>query len=309
MTKYARLVLFITLFLGALVTKAVAAQGAAYPDAPFAAIPGVTATEIAAIREIRKARPAGLIYGMMNSDESFIAEDGRVGGFTRLLCERLSRLFGIKFAPTLVGWDDLVKGLDSFQIDLSGELTSTSERQKKYYFSSPIAERGFTVYRHSSHPELDLINGQEPYRYGLFEGSVTYDRVLATSEIPFEPVFVQNYHEAAEAMRSGVVDAVICESMMDSAFESYPDITYQKYYPLAYTTVSMATVNPEILPIIKVFQKYLDAGGRRGTVRAEQARPARISPPQAYAAAYGRGEGICQPDGCRRQGNSGCRRV
>ncbi len=140
-------------------------------------------------------------------------------------------------------------------------MTSTPERQKIYHLSSPIAERGFTVYRHASHPELDLINGREPYRYGMFEGSVTYDKVLATSEIPFEPVFVQNYQEAAEAMRSGRVDAVICESMMDSAFETYPDIAYQKYYPLAYTTVSLATVNPEILPIIEVFQKYLDAGG------------------------------------------------
>lgn len=103
MTKYARLLFLITLFVGALITKAVAAQGARSPEAPFAIIPGVTATDIARIREIRKARPDGLIYGMMNSDESFVADDGRVGGFTRLLCERLSRLFGIRFVPALVG--------------------------------------------------------------------------------------------------------------------------------------------------------------------------------------------------------------
>jgi hypothetical protein len=99
MKKYARLLFLITLFMGVLATRVEAAQGAT----SLASIRGVTASDIAKIKQIRQARPEGLTYGMMHSDESFIDEDGQIGGFTRLICERLSQLFGIKVVPKLVG--------------------------------------------------------------------------------------------------------------------------------------------------------------------------------------------------------------
>ncbi len=229
MKKSARLVSLITCITIILAINALPAQGqeVAIPNALFETIPGVTPTDIDRINQIRQAHPEGLVYGMLPSDESFINEFGEIGGFTRLMCKRLGELFGIDFIPQVLSWDDLVEGLDNGSVHITGELTSTPERQDKYYFSSPISERGFTVYRHASNPELDLINGGGRYRYGFLQGVVTYDRVLASSEIPFEPVFLQNYQEGAEAMRSGRVDAVICETLMDSAFEYFPDIAYQ----------------------------------------------------------------------------------
>lgn len=227
----------------------------------LANVKGVSAEDIAAIDTIKRDRPDGLIYAMMPSDESFIDADGGVGGFSRLLCKHLSHLLGIPVIPKIVDWDDLVHGLDSHEIDLSGELTATPERLAKYRFTTPIAERAFTVYRDAGRPELDLINGRDTVRLGFLQGSITYRRVRETAEISFTPFFFRNYREGAEALQGEEIDAFVAESMMDSAFEGYADIAYQKYYPLAYTTVSLCTGNSKIHPILDVFQKYLDDGG------------------------------------------------
>ncbi len=225
-------------------------------------IPGVSADDIARIEEIRRTRPNGLTYGMLYSDETFITDSGEISGFSRLLCDHLSNLFGIPVTPVISGWDALIEGLDNHRVDMSGELTSTPERREKYCFSAPIAERTFTVYRRANRPELDLINDRARIRLGFMRGSITFQRVRETCEIPFEPVFFRNYQEAAAAMLDDGIDAFITEGKMESAFEGHAEFMYQEYYPLAYTTVSLSTGNPELYPLIEIFQKYLDAGGQ-----------------------------------------------
>ncbi len=238
-----------------------AGNGRVTPD-PYTLVQSVTQEEIDRIEQLKRDRPEGLRYGMMYSDESFIASDGTVGGFTRLLCRHLSTMFGIAITPEVLGWDALVEGLDNRTIDLSGELTATPQRRKKYRLTTPIAERTFTVYRNAAKPELDLINSGEPLAIGFLRNSLTYDQVQETCEIPFISVFLDNYRQAAEAILSGEVDGFISEGMMDAVFEKSTGITFQKYYPLTFTTVSLGSANPDVFPLLDVFQKYLDHGGR-----------------------------------------------
>ncbi len=242
--------------------SSVAANGPS-AHAYYTDIPGVTPEEAQAIERLKRSRPQGLTYVMIQSDSSFIDMNGEIGGVTRIFCEELSRLFGIAVTPRLAEWDTLISGLNNYNFDMSGELTATPQRREKYRMSSPMMERVFTVFRNKDREALDLINSKETLRYGFLKDSVISDRVRDTSAVPFVAVFVDNIQEATEAIHSGAIDAFISEGRMDSLFERYSGIIYQEYYPLLYTTVSLATANPDIFPIIDVFQKYLDTGGRR----------------------------------------------
>ena len=68
----------------------------------FREIPGITDDEIAAV-EALKARGTPLIYAASRSTELFEQRDGTLGGYTVLLCDWLSDLFGISFEPRIMG--------------------------------------------------------------------------------------------------------------------------------------------------------------------------------------------------------------
>ncbi|MCQ4636109.1 diguanylate cyclase [Anaerovorax odorimutans] len=225
-------------------------------------IPEVTKEEIADIESIKKQNPDGLVYGMIHSEEAFVAGDGEIEGYTRLICQRLSDLFGLKITPRIMEWNELMDGLGNGSVDLCGDLTATPDRREKYFMTSSIAERSFSVFRNGKRAPLDLINGSQKLRYGFLKGSITYERVRETSAVPFEAVFVQDYQQGVEKLRDGTIDGFIYEAMSESLLEYYPDIAYQEYYPVAFTSASLATADPELSPLIDVVQKYLEHGGK-----------------------------------------------
>ncbi|MDR1849779.1 MAG: hypothetical protein LBQ75_07050, partial [Zoogloeaceae bacterium] len=88
----------------------------------FRDIPGVTAEEIAAIERLQ-AEKRSFVFGMNPSTEFFTEEDGSAGGYSVLLCDWLTTLFGMPFKSTLYEWDDLMVGLQSHVVDFTGEMT------------------------------------------------------------------------------------------------------------------------------------------------------------------------------------------
>ncbi|MDR2615064.1 MAG: hypothetical protein LBC28_00640, partial [Oscillospiraceae bacterium] len=56
-------------------------------------IPGVTQEDIGAVERLLASKPR-LVYGVCESTEAFIREDGSIGGFAELFGKRLSELFG-----------------------------------------------------------------------------------------------------------------------------------------------------------------------------------------------------------------------
>ena len=93
-------------------------------------VPGITEDEIKAVEKLRERK--SFVFGANLSTEAFYRENGAVGGYVALLCEWLSELFGIRFEPAVYSWSELVAGLESNEIDFSGELTATEERRKIY---------------------------------------------------------------------------------------------------------------------------------------------------------------------------------
>jgi len=93
-------------------------------------IPGVTGDDIRAIDAIRE-KYGSLVYGAIPSTETFYTTDGEVGGYSALLCDWLSELFGIPFVPRVYEWGDILPGLESGVIDFNGDMMLADERQKK----------------------------------------------------------------------------------------------------------------------------------------------------------------------------------
>ena len=231
-------------------------EGNTYRD-----IPGITEEERVAIAALQEKYPEGITYGMMNSTEAFIKEDGEIGGFADSLCEWLSAFFDVKVTPVICDWDELLAGLHNGSVDLTGELTASPERLKTYNMTTSIAERTLMLFYWRDHVGIDLINSDETMQYVFLEGSTTYDLVLSLSELSFQPVFARTIAEAAQMLRDGEADAFIGESTMELLMDTYSGIECQEYYPVLYTDVSLSTANPDMEVVIDVVQKYLVDSG------------------------------------------------
>ncbi|MDR2669288.1 MAG: transporter substrate-binding domain-containing protein, partial [Desulfovibrio sp.] len=222
-------------------------------------IPGVTAEEIVAIEALKKRR-AGFTLAMTLTTESFHRDDGTIGGFSSLFCAWLSELFGVPFTPKIVEWDALIAGLDSRELDFTGELTATPERRKTCYMTDAIAERSIKYFRLAGSGKLSEQTAPQRLRFAFLQGATTAGILREAAEVPFAATYVKNYSEAAALLREKAVDAIFAESPAEAAFDVYTDITAEEYFPPIYSLVSLSTADPELAPVIGVVQKYLDQG-------------------------------------------------
>ena len=236
------------------------AVSGAYPEyGDYRDIPGVTQEEIDRI-ETLKATRTSLIYGMCPSTETFYDEHGNIGGYTALFCEWLTDLFGIQFIPEIVEWDDLQSQMANGTIDFTGDMTSTPERLKIYRMTSAIAERSINTFRMQDSEKLGKLAKERNPRFAFLAGTNTRALVEAVAEYGFETVYVNNYDEVIDKLRNREADVFLIDSPAEEAFNAYGGVVSEKFFPLIYTPVSLATEDSELDPIIDVLQKYLDDG-------------------------------------------------
>jgi len=222
-------------------------------------IPGVTAEEISAIEKIKKQRDS-LIYGMIPSTEAFISISGEVRGYSALLCEWMSDLFGISFVPRHYTWIHLLDGLRNNEIDFAGDLTANDERRKTYFMTDTISQRSIKLFRIENSASLSEISKSRLPRYVLQKKNTVSDYVITYATEAFEAVFVLEYDEAYQLLKSGEGDALITEGVQEAFFDTYGDIIVSDFYPLLYSPVSFSTQNKELAPFISVMQKALENG-------------------------------------------------
>ncbi|MDL2234874.1 transporter substrate-binding domain-containing protein [Christensenellaceae bacterium OttesenSCG-928-L17] len=222
-------------------------------------IPGVTQAEIDAIEAIKATR-SGFVYGMNYTTETFRNAVGEISGFSRLYCDWLGDLFGISFSPAIYEWGDLVDGMQTGEIDFSGELTRTEEREKTYYMTSAIADRNVNTFRLAGAMPLDETAQTRALRYAFLEGTTTYPAVRNAADEEFEAVFVNTYEEAVAALIDGSADMFFDDGPAEAALDQYGNIVSSHYYPPIYVPVSLSTQNEALAPFISVMQKALDAG-------------------------------------------------
>ena len=237
----------------------------------FREIPGVSDEEIAAIEALRE-KYERFVFGMEPSTEAFVNMDGEIRGYTALLCEWLSGIFGIPFViPELLTWNGLLDGLLSGEVDFTGEMTATEERKnpsdpnKKPYFmtANAVAQRHVVYLRLAYSPPLSEIAQTRLPRFAIIDGTSTMRDISRYAIEEFEIVFIEEYIDAYELLKSGAADALIAENVAEAVFDAFGDVVASDFFPLIYSPVSLTTQNPELKVIISVMQKALEQGVSR----------------------------------------------
>jgi signal transduction histidine kinase/DNA-binding response OmpR family regulator/ABC-type amino acid transport substrate-binding protein len=219
-------------------------------------IPGVTENEIRDIEALKEKTPF-FIYGMLSTTETFVMDNGEIGGFTALFCEWISLLFGIQFKPAIYEWDELTAGLRSYEIDFSGEMTATDERRKTWFMTDPIAERSVKTFRLAGSKPISEIVSSRPLRCGFFEGSNTINDVTSRLHDEYEIVLLKNFNDFYRALKTGKADVCFLECLAEDVFDTYGDVITEDFSPLVYIPVSMTTINPDLQSVISVMQKVM----------------------------------------------------
>ncbi|MDR0310174.1 MAG: transporter substrate-binding domain-containing protein, partial [Acidobacteriota bacterium] len=236
--------------------------------ASFRDIPGVTDDEIKAVEEFRR-KYSFFIYGSNPATEAFTDRDGKISGFSVLFCEWLTELFGIQFKPALYEWNELIDGLESGAIDFTGDLTATEERRKTsvddqdhiYFMTDAIASRVIKLIRHVDSMPLIDVAALRPLRYAFLRGTTTENEIKLHSNEEFKSIFIDDYSEAYDLLKSDKVDAFIDEGPAEAAFDVYGDIVARDFFPLIFSPVSLSTQKKELESVISVVQKALEGGG------------------------------------------------
>ena len=223
-------------------------------------IPGVTALEIEEIENLKNNKKE-FILGMIPSTEAFVSADGEIRGYFALFGEWASELFGIKFVPKHYSWIGLLDGLASGEIDFTGDLTPNDDRRKTYIMTGAIAQRSLKYIRLENNTPLAEIRNTRLPRYILQEKTTIVSDVWRYASGTFEPVYITEYEEVYDLLKSGKADALITESVQEAFWDNHDDIIVKDFFPLIYSPVSLTTQNHELSAIISVVQKLLDSEG------------------------------------------------
>ena len=223
-------------------------------------IPGVTPQEIAAIEQLKVERGT-LIYGMPPSSEAFFMVDtGKPSGFSALLAEDMSRIFGINIELVNYRWGELIEKLETKEISFTSELSPTVNRIENYFMSAPVAKRTLKIFTRAHSEPLDFIKKVRKPRYAFLEGSTAYDKVRKAERYAFEAFFVRSAEELMLMFEEFKVDAFFEEGPSMVLAEGMADGVINDYYPLSIQPVALATQDEQLTPIISVLTKYIEAG-------------------------------------------------
>jgi ABC-type amino acid transport substrate-binding protein len=234
-------------------------NGETFTFTSYRDIPGVTENEINAVEALREKTPF-FVYGMLSTTETFIGENGEIGGYSAMFCEWLSQLFGIPFKPAVYEWGDLLAGINAKKIDFTGEMTATDERRKTFFMTDAIVERSVKLLRHiDSRPFTEVIHSR-PLRCCFLEGTTTINDITSRLHGEYKIILVNSYKAVYQAIRNGEADAYFFEGPLEADFDIYDDVIIEDFFPVIYSSVSLTTKNPDLQPVISIVQKALHNG-------------------------------------------------
>ena len=229
----------------------------------FRDVPGITAEEINEIQALQTQADV-FVYAMPASTEAFISGNGEINGYSSLLCGWMTELFGITFAPAIYELSDIFTGLESGEIDFTGELTASAERREIYYMTDTIAERVIKCYRLAKCESFADIMETRPVRCCFIEGAYTVLPVTAElGQDGYEIVFTGSINDVYRLLKSGEIDAFFYSNPAEAFFDRYDDMTMEDFFPLILLPVSLCAKDIRYRSVISVMQKAMDHGGSR----------------------------------------------
>jgi PAS domain S-box-containing protein len=223
----------------------------------FRDISGITDDEIKAVETLQK-KYGSFVFGMNPSTGAFLGKSGEIEGYTAQYCLWLTGFFGIPFKPVFYDWNNLLKGLESGEVDFTNEVIATPERLLVYYMTDSVIQHSAKKYRLLGSKPFEEIIKTRPLRFAFFEGSVLSDDIAKTSEYIFETVFISDYSAAYSMLINGEIDAYIGLDSSQAAFDKYADIESEEIYPLILKPSCLSTQKAELAPLINILKKALD---------------------------------------------------
>jgi len=233
--------------------------------ASFRDVSGITEAEIKAIEALQKQNLT-LIYGETLGIELFVNSNGEIDGYAALLCDWLTGFFGIQFKPVIYQWSGLLNKLDTHEIAFCSLLAS-NERLKSHFMTDPIVERSAKIVRIHDSLSFEKISMSRPVRYAFRKESASFDLVAEVlTHGDYEYIMLDSDEEVYRVLENGRntdgspdgADAFV--DMSQATFEDHPDLYSEDFLPLIFIPMSMATKDPELLPIVTVINKALKGG-------------------------------------------------
>ncbi|GHS87692.1 hypothetical protein AGMMS49957_08010 [Synergistales bacterium] len=234
------------------------------PYVSYLDIPGVTRLDIEEVEALRLKRNK-FVFGVLLGTEAFYDEDNKISGFTSSFCDFLTDIFGIPFEPRFYDWDGLMNAFESGEVDFVGELTATPARKETYLMTDAIAQRTVKRARLVGATDISDVALTRPLRYAFLHDTMTLDQIVPALLYEFESIFVGDYAEAHDMLKTGRADAFFDEDSMEAAFDAYDDVKIETFLPLVHSDVSLSAKNPDLTPVINIVQKALDDGLARYT--------------------------------------------
>ena len=234
------------------------------PFNSFRDIPGITQEEIEAVEALRQAHDY-FVFAAISSTETFLCSHGEphkvITGYTALLCDWLTELFGIPFRPEILEVSEMLAGLQTGDIDFA-ILKDSEERRNTYYMTDAIANRVFKTMRIRGSRAIDDIRLTRPVVYAFIEGSVTYDLVAdVLAPGTFDAIWARDLDHVYQLMKSGKADGYIETSTAVAAFDHYGDVYTEDFLPLIVSPIAIAAQHPDFAPVISLITKALKNNG------------------------------------------------
>ena len=222
-------------------------------------IPGITQEEIAAVEYIQENYDSFELAMMSPNTECFYDENGKISGYTVLLCDWLTEIFEIPFVPEFYEWNEIIDGLKDHSIDFTGEMTATPERRAYMYMTNSIGERSIKIISKIGSKKLtENAAADNPIRYCFLEGTTTYSYVEPYIS-DMEVVYASSFAELVELFSDNKIDAFIGDGSVEAVFDGDNSIIAEDFSPMIYAPVSLTTQNPELAVITDLTQKILDS--------------------------------------------------
>jgi PAS domain S-box-containing protein len=223
----------------------------------FKDIPGITQSEINAIEALQK-KYTRFVYGVYPSTEAFIGKNGEINGYSVMFCDWLSRIFGIQFNLVYYQWGDLLRGLESGEIDFTGELMVASENQANFFMSPPTIHRTIKSFRLKDSPAIAEIRRTRRPNFAFLRGAVAAADIGANTNYTYETILVDSHEDAYLTLKNGKADAFFSMDTAEGAFYTYGDIISEDFFPLVFRSSCLSTKNEELRPIISAMGKAIN---------------------------------------------------
>jgi len=223
----------------------------------FREIPGITESEINAIEAFRE-KSSSFVYGMCPGTDAFIGKNGVSRGYSVLFCDWLSGVLGIPVKPMLCERDDLLRGLESGEIDFTDDPINTVEDLEAWFMTGPITVRSIKkFFIKGGEPPEHIIKSRLP-RYAFLRGSLQIADVVANAGYGFEIILTENYVTAYGLLETGEADVFIDLETAELAFDVYGNVESESFFPAIFQSSRLLSRKAELQPIISAVEKALD---------------------------------------------------